>query len=141
MARRLWDLALVLGFACGAYLVVVNRHAGDLREGARAAQQWRTGKIGERNEPSSGELAALGSRPRELIDGQCNKEGGSPFGQRNCYAEAASLMVQEAREQEAARDAAYLVLATAVALATMTLVLRRRQRARHDHLEALARSG
>lgn len=141
MARRLWDLALVLGFACGVYLAVVNRHAGDLRAGARAAQQWRTGNVGERKEPSSVELAALAFRPRELIDGQCNKEGGNPFDQRNCYAEAASLMVQEAREQEATRDAAYLVLATAVLLTTMTFVLRRRQRTRHDDLEALARSG
>ena len=81
----------MLGFVCGVYLLVVSRHASDLRANARASSQ-------------------------------CD-----PRVQHNCYAEAAGLMLEEAGEQESARDAAYLLLAVAATLSASTLVLRRRR--------------
>lgn len=126
MAKRLWLLALALGFTVGVYVVVVNRHAAQLREDARSASPWKPSQD-RRHKPSPAELAKLSARARWLIQAQCYSEGGSPFANRNCYAEAASLMLHEAREQDSRRDMAYLGLAVVVGLGLLTLVATRRK--------------
>ncbi|HEX2876925.1 MAG TPA: hypothetical protein VHP33_36985 [Polyangiaceae bacterium] len=126
MGKRLWLLALALGFAVGTYLVVVNRHAAQLREDARVAAQWKPSQD-RRNAPSPAELAKLSARAQQVIHAQCYNEGGNPFANRNCYAEAASFMLYEAREQDAKRDMAYLGLGVVAGLTALTLVATRKK--------------
>jgi hypothetical protein len=126
MAKRSWLLALALGFAVGVYLVVVNRHAAQLREDARVASQWKPSQD-RRNTPSPAELATLSAHAQQLIHAQCYNEGGNPFANRNCYAEAASLMLYEARERDGVRDMAYLGLAVVAGLAALTLAVTRKK--------------
>ena len=127
MGKRLWLVALALGFAVGIYLVLVNRHGAQLREDARAAARWKPTRD-RRQTPTPAELSKLSARAQWLIDAQCYKEGGgNPFVVRNCYAEAASSMLYEAREQDSKRDMAYLGLAVVAGLAALTLVAIRKK--------------
>ncbi len=126
MGKRLWLLALALGFAGGIYLVLVNRHAAQLRADAQTAARWRPTRDKSQT-PSAADLSKLSARANWLIDAQCNNEGGSPFANRNCYAEAANSMLFEARQQDERRDLAYLGLAVIAALGVATLVVTRRK--------------
>lgn len=127
MGKRLWLLALALGFAVGIYLVLVNRHGAQLREDARATARWKPSRD-RHQQPTQAELSKLSARAQWLIDAQCYKEGGgNPFVVRNCYAEAASFMLHEAREQDGARDMAYLGLAVLAGLALLTLTVTRKK--------------
>lgn len=124
-SRRLWDLALLVAFAISGYVLLDNRHADELRESARIAARWQPGK-GSPRAPSNADIALLPARARFMIDAVCNQEGGSPFAARNCYAEAAAWMLQEAKEQASRRDMASLALALIAALAILTFAARRR---------------
>lgn len=122
MGKRLWNLVLMLAFVSAVYLVVVSPHAAQLRQDARAASQWN-----HKKQPSPADLAKLSARAQWMVHAQCYNEGGSPIAPRNCYAEGASWMLTEAKEQESTRDMAYLGLAVVAGLAVLTLVVNRRK--------------
>ena len=127
MGKRLWLLALALGFAVGIYLEVVNSHSSQLRADAKAASRWKPSQD-RSHDPTRAELAKLSARAQWLIQTQCyNEGGGNPFTPRNCYAEAAGLMLLDAREQDARRDMAHLGLAVIAALAAFTLLVNRKK--------------
>ncbi len=125
---RAWLLLLALAFVGSAYLVVRNHHVGELRAAARITARWDSRD--RAREPAKGELARLPERARFMIDSQCNKEGGNPFARRNCYAEAADWMLDEAKEQEPRRDLGYAGLALTVLLGAASWYSRRTARKR-----------
>jgi hypothetical protein len=124
VSRRIWDSLLAAALACCLWVVWHNRHGGALREASRLAAQWKPGvKV-----PSQAQLASLPARAQWQVDAQCYREAGGAFPVRNCYAEAASLMLLDARDQERARDMAYLGLLLLSLLGGLTVAARLRKR-------------
>lgn len=124
MGRRIWILLLGCGLIVCLYVVWSNRQVEELRRDARTTSAWKP----VTQVPTRTDLAKLSARAQWMVDSECNREGGSPFGNRNCYAEAASWMLYEARQKDSARDMAYLGLLLVSLLAGLTAATRLRKR-------------
>ncbi len=131
---RVWTLLLVVAFGGSVYLVGENFQAGELRDAVAIVSAWDSRDRAW--EPTESQLHALPARARFMIDSQCNKEGGNPFARRNCYAEAAAWMKDEAREQAPRRDLGLAGMLVSALLGGATWVARRNARQREQSLRA-----
>ena len=128
---RSWIALVITMFAASGYLAIRNLGVGELRGAAKIAAKWAP----RVHEPGQGELGALPERARFMIDSQCNKEGGNPFAQRNCYAEAAQWMLEEAREREPRRDLGFSGMGATAFLGVASWLARRSAQKRELHLQ------
>ena len=127
---RVWIGLLALAFVASAYLVVRNVGVGALRDAAKVTAKWHP----QSREPSQSEIDALPERARFMIDSQCN-EGGDPRVRRNCYAEAAQWMLEEAKEREPRRDLGFAGMSASVFFGLASWLARRSAQRRELHLQ------